>query len=69
MPIGKGPGPPRTQSPDFERHKRFTMVSALMGDGYYSLDAAETGHGSIWWEGEYDTPGVATGFWDTRPVR
>jgi len=50
------------RSADFERHKRFTMVSALMGDGYYSLDAAETGHGSIWWEPEYDHAGRGKGF-------
>ena len=50
------------RSPDFERHKRFTMVSALLGDGYYSLDAAETGHGNIWWEAEYDNAGRGKGY-------
>jgi len=52
-----------TRSPDFERHKRFTLVSALLGDGYYSLDAAaETGHGSLWWEPEYDHAGRGRGY-------
>jgi len=50
------------RSADFERHKRFTLASALMGDGYYSLDAAETGHGSIWWEPEYDHGGRGQGY-------
>jgi hypothetical protein len=50
------------RSPDYERHKRFTLGSALMGDGYYSLDAAETGHGSIWWEPEYDHAGLGKGY-------
>src|SRR3989338_6560503 len=30
---------------DFERHKRFTLVSALMGDGYYALDGERDGGG------------------------
>jgi len=51
-----------TRSPEFERHKRFTLVSALLGDGYYSLDAAETGHGSLWWEPEYDHAGRGRGY-------
>lgn len=51
-----------TRTPEFERHKRFTLVSALMGDGYYSLDAAETGHGSLWWEPEYDHAGRGRGY-------
>ena len=46
----------------FERHKRFTLASALLGDGYYSLDAAEVGHGSIWWEPEYDHAGRGQGY-------
>jgi hypothetical protein len=50
------------RSPDFERHKRFTLASALMGDGYYSLDAADTGHGSIWWEPEFDHGGRGKGY-------
>lgn len=60
-----------TRSPEFERHKRFTLVSALLGDGYYSLDAAETGHGSIWWEPEYDHAGRETGYlgYPTGPMR
>lgn len=50
------------RSAEFERHKRFTLASALLGDGYYSLDAAETGHGSIWWEPEYDHGGRGKGY-------
>lgn len=50
------------RSPEYERHKRFTLVSALLGDGYYSLDAAETGHGSLWWEPEYDHAGRGKGY-------
>jgi hypothetical protein len=43
---------------DFERHKRFTFVSTLMGSGYYSLDAgAQLGNGALWWEQEYDAGG------------
>lgn len=41
----------------FQRHKRFCLVSALMGDGYLSLDAGPAGHGNLWWEPEYDHAG------------
>ena len=47
---------------EFERHKRFTFVSALLGDGYYSLDAVDQGHGSLWWEPEYDGGGLGKGY-------
>ena len=51
------------RSLEFERHKRFTFVSALLGDGYYSLDAGDqSGHGSLWWEPEYDNDGRGTGY-------
>jgi len=51
------------RSLEFERHKRFTFVSALLGDGFYSLDSGDqTGHGSIWWEPEYDNDGRGTGY-------
>lgn len=50
------------RSAEYERHKRFTLASALLGDGYYSLDAAETGHGSLWWEPEYDHAGRGKGY-------
>ncbi|MFQ5599658.1 MAG: putative glycoside hydrolase, partial [Candidatus Krumholzibacteriia bacterium] len=51
------------RSPDFERHKRFTLVSSLLGDGYYSLDAGDqTGHGALWWEPEYDHAGRGKGY-------
>jgi len=51
-----------SRSADFERHKRFTLASALMGDGYYSLDAARDGHGSLWWEPEFDHGGRGKGY-------
>ena len=48
---------------NFERHKRFTFVSALLGDGYYSFDAGQTtGHGNLWWEPEYDHAGRGKGY-------
>jgi hypothetical protein len=47
---------------EFERHKRFTFVSALLGDGYYSLDASTAGHGALWWEPEYDHAGRGKGY-------
>lgn len=50
------------RSAEFERHKRFTLASALLGDGYYSLDAAEMGHGSLWWEPEFDHAGRGKGY-------
>jgi hypothetical protein len=51
------------RSSDFERHKRFTLVSTLLGDGYYSLDAGLTGgNGALWWEPEYDNAGRGTGY-------
>jgi hypothetical protein len=49
------------RSEEFERHKRFTLGSALLGDGYYSLGLA-TGHGSLWWEPEYDGGGLGPGY-------
>jgi hypothetical protein len=49
--------------PNFQRLKRFTLASALMGDGYYSLDgAADDGHGHLWWEDEYDHAGREKGY-------
>ena len=50
------------QTANFERHKRFCLVSALLGDGYLSLDAGHLGHGSLWWEPEYDHAGRGTGY-------
>jgi len=47
----------------FQRIKRFTLVSALLGDGYYSLDgAASNGHSNLWWEDEYDHAGRGKGW-------
>jgi len=59
------------RTPEFERHKRFTLASALMGDGYYSLDAADTGHGNLWWEPEYDNDGRGRGYlgYPTGPMQ
>lgn len=43
---------------EYERHKRFTLVSTMLGSGYYSLDAgAQLGNGQLWWEPEYDAGG------------
>ena len=43
---------------EFERHKRFTLVSTMLGSGYYSLDAGNVlGNGQLWWEPEYDAGG------------
>ncbi len=52
------------RSADFERHKRFTLVSTLMGDGYYALDGARNGssHSDLWWEPEYDHAGRQRGY-------
>ncbi len=49
------------RSEEFERHKRFTLGSALLGDGFYSLDVGST-HGALWWEPEYDNSGLGTGY-------
>src|SRR5262245_36329349 len=59
--TGTFEAPDRT--PEFERHKRFTFVSTLLGDGFYSLDAGQDqGNGSLWWEPEYDNAGRGTGY-------
>jgi hypothetical protein len=58
--IGTPSQPDRTG--EFERHKRFTLGSALLGDGYYSFDAASTGHASLWWEPEFDDAGRGRGY-------
>ena len=46
------------RSPEFERHKRFTLGSALLGDGFYSLGS----FGAVWWEPEYDLGGASPGY-------
>ncbi|HVP57428.1 MAG TPA: T9SS type A sorting domain-containing protein [bacterium] len=56
--------PPRTQA--FEQFMRFTLTSALLGDGYYYLDCGSGG--ALWWMDYYDLDvGVPTGeaFLDT----
>jgi hypothetical protein len=59
--TGSPAQPDRTA--EFERHKRFTLVSTLMGSGYYSLDAgAQLGNGQLWWEPEYDDAGRGKGY-------
>ena len=59
--AGTYAAPDRT--PEFERHKRFTFVSTLLGDGFYSLDAGQVlGNGSLWWESEYDHAGRGAGY-------
>jgi len=40
------------RTPNRERHKRFTLASALMGDGYYCVNGI--GNFWYWWEPEYD---------------
>lgn len=50
------------RSDEFERHKRFTFASALLGDGFYSLDESPKTHGAIWWEVEYDLAGEKPGY-------
>ncbi len=51
------------RTPEFERHKRFTFVSTLLGDGFYSLDAGQViGNGALWWEPEYDHAGRGDGY-------
>ena len=50
-----------SRSSDFERRKRFTLVSCMLGDGFYSLDwfdqpGNKKAHHSLWWEAEYDKP-------------
>jgi len=47
--------------PDFERYKRFTLASTLLGDGYYSLDNGSV-HLNYWWEPEYDLNGLGKGY-------
>ncbi len=38
----------------FQAHKRIGLATALLGDGYFSLDNSREHHSSIWWEPEYD---------------
>jgi hypothetical protein len=35
------------------RRMRFTLVSALLGDGYFAFDPGFLGHGTLWWYDEY----------------
>ncbi|MEO5928019.1 MAG: putative glycoside hydrolase [Patescibacteria group bacterium] len=44
------------------RAMRFGLMSALLGDGFYSFDAGPGGHAQAWWYDEYE---VALG----KPVR
>ncbi len=39
----------------FQAHKRLGLATALLGDGYFSLDSTAPTHASVWWEPEYDT--------------
>ena len=50
-----------SRNPDFERYKRFTLASTLLGDGYYSLDNGSV-HLNYWWEPEYDLNGLGKGY-------
>ena len=40
------------RTPTRERHKRFTLASTLMGDGYYGINGI--GNQWYWWEPEFD---------------
>jgi hypothetical protein len=51
-----------TAGPEFERHKRYTLASTLLGDGFYSLDRSPSSHSALWWEVEYDRNGAASGY-------
>lgn len=37
------------------RRMRFSLGSALLGDGYFSFDYGTENHGQTWWYDEYDT--------------
>ena len=50
------------RTPEFERHKRFTLVSSMLGSGYYSLDGGQAGNANLWWEPEYDHAGRGKGY-------
>ena len=50
------------RDPAFERHKRFTLASSLLGAGYYSLDSGHAGNQNLWWEPEYDHGGRGKGY-------
>jgi hypothetical protein len=45
------------------KNMRFTLASALLGDGYFSYDYGSSSHGQLWWYDEYsvDANGNATG--------
>ncbi|MFQ5600395.1 MAG: carbohydrate binding domain-containing protein [Candidatus Krumholzibacteriia bacterium] len=47
---------------EFERHKRFTLASALLGDGFYCLNTIPGPHAALWWEPEYDLNGAQRGY-------
>ncbi len=40
------------RTPSYERHLRFTLSSALLGDGYYSMERKDGD--ALWWEDYYD---------------
>lgn len=48
--------------PDDYQLMRFGLTSALLGDGYFSFDAGDSGHSRTWWYDEYDASlGTPTG--------
>jgi hypothetical protein len=56
--AGDRMAPPET--PEFQQFARFTLASALLGDGYYFLDGGAAG--SLWWLDYYDLDlGAPTG--------
>lgn len=46
--------PNNVNNPGDYQLMRFTLGSALMGDGYYSFDFGDRDHGQTWWYDEYD---------------
>lgn len=46
------------------RRMRFSLASTLLGDGFYSYEAATAGHGSfgLMWFDEYDNAGAGKGY-------
>jgi hypothetical protein len=43
------------------RQMRYGLTSALMGDGLYSFDYGDNGHGLTWWYDEFGRPPGASG--------
>ncbi len=46
--------PNNANAPQSWQLMRYTLTSALLGDGYYSFDYGDRDHGQAWWYDEYD---------------